>query len=64
MSDELLQQLSTTSDEFMSQLLDIYNCQDWGCSWVEFLKHFTEIMSENIGNWQLEDVDGEEDDLE
>jgi hypothetical protein len=64
MSDELFQQLSTTSNEFMSQLLDIYVCQDWGCSWVEFLEHFTEIMSENIGNWQLEDIDGEEDDLE
>ena len=60
MSDELLQQLSATSGEFMSQLLGIYNCQDWGCSWVKFLEYFTEVMLEDIGNWQLEDIDGEE----
>ena len=47
--------------ENLVQLLDLYNCDDWGCGWVEFLEVFAEIMSETVGNWQMEEIDEEGD---
>lgn len=57
MNNELFHQLSASADEFISQLLDVYNSQDWGCNWAEFLEHFTKTMLETVGNWQTEEID-------
>jgi hypothetical protein len=44
----------------MSELLDLYNCRDWGMGFVEFLEKATEVISETIGRWQCESMDEEE----
>ena len=60
-NEKLANELVAFSDEMMGKLLDLYNCDDWGCGWVEFLEVFTEIMSETVGNWQMEEIDEEGD---
>ena len=55
--EKLVNEFVTFSDEMLGKLLDLYNCDDWGCGWVEFLEVFTEIMGETIGNWQSEEID-------
>lgn len=60
MNKQLATQLSIVSEELMSQLLTVYTCCDWGCSWVEFLEHFTAVMLDTIGNWQSEDINSDD----
>ena len=44
----------------MSKLLELYQMKDWGCSWVQFLEIFNEMIGEKIGDWQLEKIGEEE----
>lgn len=60
MPETLGRDLQATCDDFMSELLDLYNCQDWGMGFVEFLEKATEVTSETIGRWQSESMDEEE----
>ena len=60
MPETLGRGLQATCDNFMSELLDLYNCQDWGMGFVEFLEKATEVTSETIGRWQSESMDEEE----
>ena len=57
--EKLVNEFVAFSEEMMGKLLDLYNCDNWGCGWVEFLEVFTEIMSETVGNWQMEEIDEE-----
>ena len=58
--ETLIKNLQTTCDYYMSELLDLYNCQDWGMGFVEFLEKVTEVTLETIGKWQNENIDEEE----
>jgi hypothetical protein len=58
--DYLKNDLQTACDDYMSELLDLYQCQNWGMGFVDFLAQVTEITLETIGKWQNENVDGEE----
>ena len=60
MPETLGRDLQATCDDFMNELLDLYNCRDWGMGFVEFLEKATEVISETIGRWQCESVDEEE----
>lgn len=60
MPERLGRELQAVCDDYMSELLNMYTCQDWGMGWVEFLEKTTEIISETIGRWQMEEIDGEE----
>ena len=60
MPETLGRDLQVICDDYMSELLDLYNCQDWGMGFVEFLEKATEVTSETIGRWQSESVDEEE----
>ena len=60
MPETLGRELQVICDDYMSELLDLYNCQDWGMGFVEFLEKATEVTSETIGRWQSESVDEEE----
>lgn len=58
--ETLIKNLQVTCDDYMSGLLDLYNCQDWGMGFVEFLEKATEVTLETIGKWQNESIDEEE----
>lgn len=58
--EALRRNLQTTCDNYMSELLDLYNCKDWGMGFVEFLEKATEVTLETIGKWQSESIDEEE----
>ena len=60
MPERLGRELQAVCDDYMSELLNMYTCQDWGMGWAEFLEKATEITSETIGRWQMEEIDGEE----
>jgi hypothetical protein len=60
MPETLGRELQVICDDYMSELLDLYNCQDWGMGFVEFLEKATEVTSETIGRWQSESLDEEE----
>ena len=60
MPERLGRELQSLCDDFMSELLNMYTCQDWGIGWVEFLEKATEITSGTISRWQMEEIDGEE----
>jgi hypothetical protein len=60
MPETLGRELQVICDDYMSELLDLYNCQDWGMGFVEFLEKATEVTSETIGRWQSESMDEEE----
>ena len=60
MPETLGRDLQAVCDDYMSELLDLYNCRDWGMGWVEFLEKATEITSATIGRWQMEEIDEEE----
>ena len=60
MPETLGRELQVICDAYMSELLDLYTCQDWGMGFVEFLEKATEVTSETIGRWQSESVDEEE----
>ena len=60
MPETLGRDLQATCDDFMSELLDLYNCRDWGMGVVEFLEKATEVTLETMGRWQSEHVDEEE----
>jgi hypothetical protein len=60
MPEDLGRNLQATCDNYMSELLDLYNCQDWGMGFVEFLERATEVTLETIGRWQNESMDEEE----
>ena len=60
MPETLGKGLQATCDGYMSELLDLYNCQDWGMGFVEFLEKATEVTLETMGRWQSEHVDEEE----
>jgi len=58
--ETLRRNLQATCDNYMSELLDLYNCKDWGMGFVEFLEKATEVTLETIGKWQNESIDEEE----
>jgi hypothetical protein len=60
MPETLGRELQVICDDYMSELLDLYNYQDWGMGFVEFLEKATEVTSETIGRWQIESMDEEE----
>ena len=60
MPETLRRDLQATCDDYMSELLDLYNCRDWGMGFVEFLEKATEVILETMGRWQSEHVDEEE----
>ena len=60
MPETLGKDLQATCDDYMSELLDLYNCRDWGMGFVEFLEKATEVTLETMGGWQSEHVDEEE----
>ena len=60
MPETLGKDLQATCDGYMSELLDLYYCQDWGMGFVEFLEKATEVTLETMGRWQSEHVDEEE----
>ena len=60
LNNTLVNDLQVTCDNYMSALLDLYQCKDWGVNLVRFLEIATEITLETIGNWQSEPVDEEE----
>lgn len=57
MPERLGRELQAVCDDYMSELLNMYTCQDWGMGWVEFLEKATEVTSETIGRWQMEEID-------
>lgn len=60
MFETLRKDLQTVCDNYLSELLDLYNCRDWGMGFVEFLEKATEVTLETIGSWQSEIIDEEE----
>ena len=42
----------------MIKLLDLYNMNDWGMTWIEFTEKFTGVMLDTIGYWQMIDLEG------
>ena len=46
--------------DLMSNLLTLYQMNDWGCSWEEFLTFFGEQMEDKIKDWQKEKIGEEE----
>ena len=52
--------LQTICDNYMSELLYLYNCRDWGMGFVEFLEKATEVTVDTIGSWQSDILEEEE----
>lgn len=48
------------ANETMRQLLDLYQMNNWGMSWIEFTENFTEIMLSTVGDWQTAFEEDEE----
>ena len=44
-------------DQTFSKLLDVYQMQDWGMTWEEFLNQFELELQEKIENWKKEDFE-------
>lgn len=58
--ENLYKEFDSRIDNIMSDLLDVYQMKDWGCSWVRFLEIFNEMVGEKIGDWQNEKIGEEE----
>jgi hypothetical protein len=56
----LYKEFNGMTENIMSELLDIYQMKDWGCSWAQFLEIFNEVVDEKIGKWQKEKIGEEE----
>lgn len=56
----LYKEFNGMTENIMSELLDIYQMKDWGCSWARFLEIFNEVVDEKIGKWQKEKIGEEE----
>lgn len=54
------EEFDSMTDNIMSQLLEVYQMKDWGCSWTRFLEIFNEMIGEKIGDWQNEKIGEEE----
>ena len=52
--------LRVTCDDFMSDLLDLYNCQNWGMGFEEFLEKAAEVFCDTVSDWQQCDTVDEE----
>ena len=52
--------LQAVCDNYMSELLDLYCCQDWGMGFVEFLEKATETTLDTIGKLQCERMNEDE----
>lgn len=52
--------LRVTCDDFMSDLLDLYNCQNWGMGFEEFLEKAAEVFRDTVSDWQQCDTVDEE----
>lgn len=50
-------EFETLCDEVMTQVLNIYTCQDWECSWPAFVNHFEKIMFTTSEKWKVENID-------
>ena len=57
---QLVKDLRVACDDFMSNLLDLYNCQDWGMGLVEFFEKATVVFCDTVGEWQCDIADEEE----
>lgn len=57
---QLVKDLRVTCDNFMSDLLDLYNCQDWGMGFQEFLEKATEVFCDTVSDWKCDTADEEE----
>ena len=52
--------LRVSCDSFMSDLLDLYNCQNWVMGFNEFLEKTAEIFRDTVNRWQTNIEDEEE----
>lgn len=53
------EEMRVIANDTMRQLLDLYQMNNWGMSWIKFTEIFTEIVLLTIGDWQT-DLEEEE----
>lgn len=54
------EEMKVIADNTMSQLLSLYQMNNWGVSWIKFTEIFTEIILPTIGDWQMDFEEEEE----
>lgn len=54
------EEMKIIADNTMSQLLSLYQMNNWGVSWIKFTEIFTEIILPTIGDWQMDFEEEEE----
>jgi hypothetical protein len=54
------EEMKVIADDTMRQLLDLYQMNNWGMSWIKFTEIFTEIILLTIGDWQADFEEEEE----
>ena len=56
----MIEEFCGVCSDAMHTLLDAYQMQDWGMTWVQFLEQFTGEILDTIGSWQSEAINEEE----
>lgn len=54
------EEMKVIADDTMRRLLDLYQMNNWGMSWIKFTEIFTEIILPTIGDWQTDFEEEEE----
>lgn len=54
------EEMKVIANDTVRQLLDLYQMNNWGMSWVKFTEIFTEITLSTIGDWQTDFEEEEE----
>lgn len=50
-------ELNAVADDVFTNLLDIYQAQNRGYTWQEFLNYFSAIINEQIKEWEKEEIE-------
>ena len=56
MKPTIERELDVHTSSLFQELLDIYQCYDWGISWVQFLEIFNQKIEKYIAEWKNEDI--------
>lgn len=50
----MIEEFCGICSENMSTLLEVYQMDNWGMTWVEFLNEFIKEMTETVNDWKEE----------
>lgn len=56
MKPTIEKELDAHTSSLFQELLDIYQCRDWGVSWVQFLEVFSQKVEKYTTEWKNENI--------